>query len=203
TAGENAAKILEDHGARGTFYTCFDLLGTDSPSGVIASIDMVRALSEKGHEIGCHTYDHINCSFVGGKRAAESCATNKKAAAALGIRMDHFAYPQGGMSPATKKVMKENFISARSILPGINQGTLDRHCLKSVPFYERYSHEDIFNRIDQVDREDGWLILYTHDVSANPSRYGASEQLFQKAVSYCTNKNLPIKTIREFLKQEN
>lgn len=201
TACENGAKILEDHGVRGTFYTCFGLLDTDSPSGPIASLEQVAALAEKGHEIGCHTYDHVNCTFIGGKRAAASCAENIKAAATQGIRLEHFAYPQGGMSPATKKIMQDHFTTARSILPGINRKSADAHCLKSVPVYEHHSREAVLGWIDQVESEGGWLILYTHDVCGNPSPYGASEKFFRDIVTYCANRNLPIRTVGDALEQ--
>jgi peptidoglycan/xylan/chitin deacetylase (PgdA/CDA1 family) len=199
TAGDIGARILEEHGARGTFYTCFGLLGTESPSGRLASKDQVASLVENGHEIGCHTYDHINCGYVSASSAAAACDENLKTAAANNMRLEHFAYPQGGMSLRVKAVIQSRFVTARSIIPGINMGTVDAHCLRSVPLYEHVPHEETFNQIKRVETNGGWLILYTHDIAKRPSQYGVTEKVFREIVAYSASKNLPIKTVGQAL----
>jgi len=201
SAGEFGAKTLEDCGARGTYHACFGLLDGENQGGRLASADMILSLAQSGHEIGCHTYDHVNCSFVAANDIAVSCRKNIDAAAGYGLRLNSFSYPQGGVTLTTKKIMQKNYRAARSGFQGINQNCVDAHCLKSVPLYEHHSHEVVFNWIDQVESEGGWLILYTHDVCGNPSPHGASEKFFRDVVSYCANRNLPIRTIGEALEQ--
>jgi peptidoglycan/xylan/chitin deacetylase (PgdA/CDA1 family) len=101
------AEILESCGARGIFYTCFSLLGKESVSGKIAELPDVLALAQRGHEIGCHTYDHIDCSMTPALAVRDSCQTNRKMAAHNGLALKHFAYPQGEMAPAVKRVLAE------------------------------------------------------------------------------------------------
>lgn len=191
----NGADILERHNAHGTFYTCFSLLGQDSPSGPIAAIEQVKALHDKGHEIGCHTYDHLNCSFTRTPEIQESCNTNIRAAEENGITLKNFAYPQGGMSVPTKRFMTDTYISARSTMPIINRGIADTHALGGVPVYEHLTLDNIFSRIASVANDGGWLILYSHDVRAEPSQYGVTPQTLEKIVSAIQDKNIPIKTV--------
>src|SRR4051794_2067392 len=58
SAATTGAAILEDHGARGTFYVSGGLVGTKSPDWTVAEPEDVVALHRRGHEIGCHTFSH-------------------------------------------------------------------------------------------------------------------------------------------------
>jgi peptidoglycan/xylan/chitin deacetylase (PgdA/CDA1 family) len=194
TAADKGAAILEDSGLRGTFFTCFGLLGQDSYGGRLASVGEVLATSQRGHEIGCHSYDHINCSFTDAENVAVSCHQNIKAAADHAITLHNFSYPQGGMSPGAKKIMRRYYNSARSGIQGINQGKCDLYCLKSMPLYEE-TIEKIRALINTVECDGGWLIIYTHDVSDMPSEHGISSKALSDIIATCVAKNLPVKPV--------
>jgi peptidoglycan/xylan/chitin deacetylase (PgdA/CDA1 family) len=192
------AEILESGGARGNFYTCFSLLGQDSISGKIAELSDVQDLGRRGHEIGCHTYDHIDCAMTPVAAVRESCQINRKMAAQNGLALKHFAYPQGEMSLGAKRVLQKNYQTARSVLKGINQGGSDAHCLKAVPLYGA-TPEPVQDIIRDVAQKGGWLILYTHDVSDTPSAYGTTPEMLHSAVKLCNDLNIPVLTIGEGL----
>jgi peptidoglycan/xylan/chitin deacetylase (PgdA/CDA1 family) len=192
------AEILESCGARGIFYTCFSLLGKESVSGKIAELPDVLALAQRGHEIGCHTYDHIDCSMTPALAVRDSCQTNRKMAAHNGLALKHFAYPQGEMAPAVKRVLRQDYQSARSVLRGVNREAGDAHCLKAVPLYGA-TQGPVQDIIRDVAQKGGWLILYTHDVSDTPSAYGTTPETFRLAVKLCADLNIPILTIGEGL----
>lgn len=198
SAAENGAKILENYGARGTFYTCFGLLGGENQGGKLATLDQVLALNQNGHDIGCHTYDHINCSFTSARKAADSCQQNLKAASAHGLILEQFSYPQGGMSLGAKKIIKKHYKTARSGFLGINREQMDTYCLKSIPFYEKSAHK-IYDSIDDVEKNGGWLIVFSHDISDRPSDHGVSQDAFNKLISYCVKKDVLIRTVGEMM----
>lgn len=192
------AEILESCGARGTFYACFSLLGKESVSGKIAELPDVLALAQRGHEIGCHTYDHIDCAMTPALAVRNSCQTNRKMAAQNGLALKHFAYPQGEMAPAVKRVLRQDYQTARSVLRGINRETGDAHCLKAVPLYGA-TQGPVQDIIRDVAQKGGWLILYTHDVSDTPSAYGTTPETLHSAVKLCNDLNIPVLTIGEGL----
>ncbi|HEU5047984.1 MAG TPA: polysaccharide deacetylase family protein [Rickettsiales bacterium] len=202
TAAIAGAAALEEAGAKGTFYTCFGQLGENSPGGVLATAEQVTDLAKRGHEIGCHTYDHINCSFESTRRVTASCERNIEAAAAHNLKLANFSYPQWGMSLGAKKLVQQHYDSARSGIQGINAGESDLYCLKSVPLYER-NRETVRNLIDQVATHGGWLIIYTHDVSNTPSEHGISPASFKGIIRHCVQKGIPLKTIADALKSLN
>src|ERR1700760_4894159 len=58
SAATTGARILEDHGARGTFYVSGGLVGTASSNWAVAEARNLVDLHNRGHEIGCHTFSH-------------------------------------------------------------------------------------------------------------------------------------------------
>ncbi|WP_170937345.1 MULTISPECIES: polysaccharide deacetylase family protein [Rhodomicrobium] len=200
SAAEDGARTLESFGLRGTFYTCFGTLSHDSPSGRLAGMQDVAALHRNGHEIGCHTYDHMNCSFVEADDAAQSCDLNRRVAAERGITMENLAYPQGGIRASTKQLLSTRYATARGTLQGVNRGLTDAHGLRAVRIYEHHAASAMRQRIDDVALEGGWLILYTHDVATSPSRYGLSKSRFRDLILYTIGRNLPVLTIAEVVR---
>ena len=61
SAYTNGAAILEDHGLRGTFYIASGTLGETDTDWRVIDRDQVRALHDRGHEIGCHTFLARRC----------------------------------------------------------------------------------------------------------------------------------------------
>jgi peptidoglycan/xylan/chitin deacetylase (PgdA/CDA1 family) len=185
------AEILERYGARGTFYTCFGALETDSDSGSLASLEDVCDMAVRGHEIGCHTFDHILCCSVPAGRVEESCRRNREIAAAQGLTLKHFAYPEGELSVSAKRAIADSYDTARTVLKGINQGRVDAHYLKAAPLYET-DYNDIRTLIARTGKEGGWLILCTHDVAETPSQYGTPAGIFEELVRLCASDGIAV-----------
>jgi peptidoglycan/xylan/chitin deacetylase (PgdA/CDA1 family) len=195
TAVSSGARILEEYNARGTFYLCQGLMEQDSPSGRIASLSEIQDLLARGHEIGCHTHDHLDCDITPAKRVKQDCINSIHRGHERGLSLNNFAYPKGGMSFATKAVIKKLYASARSNRPEVNRHKIDMHSLNAFPIYDKKNKSAIFESIDSVNKDGGWVIFYTHDVSTPPSRYGTSESLFREIIERCVHYGLPILTI--------
>ena len=196
SAALNGASVLENHNVRGTFYTCFDLAGKDSPSGKIAETEAIEVLKDKNHEIGCHTFSHLNCAISSLNEIAIDCAKNRTYAEnVLGLRLSNFAFPMGNIKPKAKREVGKKYTSARIIKQGINQSFIDLLALKSVPLYSKYPTEKYFRWLDFLDKNGGWLIFYTHDVESKPSHYGCTIELFETIVEKCINMKYEILTI--------
>ena len=52
------------------------------------------------------------------------------------IRLENFAYPYGSVSVSRKNQLAGMFRSARSILPGVNSGSIDLQFLRATPLVE-------------------------------------------------------------------
>lgn len=184
SALEQGGFILEQHNVRGTFYCCAELNNTVSPSGLIASKEDLEDCIKRGHELGCHTYNHMDCSLHTNTYISEAIKKNQQSIRSITtLPLQHFSYPYGRAGMAAKKTAMHHYKSARTTLPGVNQKTIDLGMLKAVPLYSR-SNSDVWRTyLHQLSAKSGWLIFYTHDISAHPSHYGCTIQELQAVVA--------------------
>jgi len=186
SACEVGAPILERHGARGTFYIAGGGCGTGSPDGPMrASMEQLRTVWKKGHEIGCHTYSHPTVRRMSNDGIGAEIDRNQVALKVIdaGIVIRNFAYPFGDLSVRTKRYLESRFDSCRSAHAGINSGVADLGALDAWPLDSAsLDRSKIATLIDETARSRGWLIFHSHDVAERPSRYGVTPDLLEWAV---------------------
>lgn len=196
----NGSRILERHGIRGTFYVAGGLSGTRYQRWLFASSESVRALSVRGHEIGCHTYSHPDVQTLDRDGIEAELAANRDFFAALdaGISLDNFAYPYGSVGLPQKSVVQERFWSCRGVRPGVNAGRIDLGQLRAVRLYDVTLDADGIDAwIDEARRRNGWLIFYTHDVAASPTEHGCSPALLECAAARAKHAGFACLTVRD------
>jgi peptidoglycan/xylan/chitin deacetylase (PgdA/CDA1 family) len=100
-----------------------------------------------------------------------------------GPKLDHFAYPYGKVNPRARRIVARRFRTGRGIYPGINQGWADAALLMANGLYgPDATYRRAIALIGAVAREGGWLIFFTHDVSDQPSPYGAQAVALERVV---------------------
>jgi len=120
SAAEVGAAILERRGLRGSYFIAAAMAGTDAATGRMADALAVRRLAEAGHEVGCHTYSHLDCGQASAEDAVEDVALNAETLARWGLpRPATFAYPFGDVAPATKRALAGRFALMRALHPGL------------------------------------------------------------------------------------
>lgn len=181
----NGARLLEENGARGTFYMTGSYCGrvVDDVRQYCAEdvIELVRA----GHEIGCHTFTHPRVSGLSAAALKEEIEVNAAFVAHLlpGAELQTFAYPFGDVSFAATRQLQSSFAGCRASEAGLNVGKADLGKLRSVRLYDRLvRREDVLDLIKQAVTRTAWLIFYTHDVDLAPSSFGCTPSLFEHAL---------------------
>jgi len=203
SACEVGARILEQHGARGTFYVVGGSCGTANPGGSPrASIDQLRKVWANGHEIGCHTYSHSAIRYISlhelGLELDRNQAALKKINSSIVLR--NFAYPYGDMSIRTKRYLETRFDSCRSSHARINTTVADLGALNAWPLQNAsLDRAKIAELIAQTVQSRGWLIFHSHDVAEQPSGYGVSPDLLEWAVSTAKRSGCALTTTAEGL----
>jgi peptidoglycan/xylan/chitin deacetylase (PgdA/CDA1 family) len=178
--------ILERHAARGTYFVSLQLLGGPSPSGPIASWDDLRGLLAAGHELGCHTFEHLD-GRVSTAEAFERSIQANRAALTARVPDGHlpvFAYPLDGPVLSIKKAVGRHFVICRGGGQAFNAGAMDLNLLKAY-FLDWRNRGNLAAVRDVIERNAaarGWLIFATHDVAADPSRYGCEPEFFDEVV---------------------
>ncbi len=189
TARTNGSAILQDQGYVGTFYGCAGLLGKIHDGTRIAETKDIKILSENGHEIGCHSYAHLNCQKASKEHLQQDLSRNASTLSNIAEQsITSFAYPFGKMSIRTRRIVAGHYTSARTTVPGINHDRVCLHSLKSHQVYGSMFNSVFFEKvIAQAISTNGWLIFHTHDVSTSPSAFGCTIDQFTQLVQLVRN----------------
>ncbi len=173
SAADAGARVLERHGARGTYYAASGMAGVEGPCGVgYTAADIVR-LVNAGHEIGCHTSSHADCARQDIFSTLEDLARNRDALLQMGAPSPRtHAFPYGETSGQLKNNLPPRFMSARGILPGINVGAGDLTQLRAFPLFGNGGMQRVSTALKTAAKRKGWVIGFTHDVSDTPSDWG-------------------------------
>jgi peptidoglycan/xylan/chitin deacetylase (PgdA/CDA1 family) len=143
SAATTGAGILEDHGVLGTFYISGGLVGTtSSPHWAAVDVPEIVDLHRRGHEIGCHTFSHSRTCDLDAAALTAEIEQNRRYLLSVdpSIKIKNFAFPFGYESFGRKHQLKAAFQSSRSILPGVNSGTVDLQFLRAMPLIHRSRH---------------------------------------------------------------
>ena len=202
SAFAKGGEILQQFNFAGTYYIALTFLDGDlDREANFSKEDLDKAL-DHGHELACHTYEHIDLSKT---NLLESIKDIKKNGATFqelypDQKLRNFSYPFGAETLSIKKFLGQEFRSARGIGHGMNIGKVDLPNLKTVKLYrDRFSIEEIGKQIQQAIARRAWLIFYTHDVQNDPSPYGCAPDYFQAVVNLCAESKVKVLTIDKTL----
>ena len=201
---ENALPLLDKYGWKASFYVASGLVNTTNHLGLHFNQNDLARLQQGGHEIGCHTYNHLNITEISTSRLTDELKANARAAKNLGITtpLRAFAYPFGETSISRKAKLSHEFSSLRGIMRGVHYGKVDLNQIKSVPIYTGPDMAQTHRFIKNLTRKPGWLTLFTHDVRENPSEWGCTPQDFEKTLALIHEsgaKVMPIQKTVDFL----
>lgn len=199
SGAEAGARILEEAGARGAFYVCAGLFDRPGDMGRHANREEVARLAEAGHEIGCHTHSHLDCGLADEAAIGADADRNADELAAFTARPRHFAYPYGEVSPQAKKALKGRYGSLRAVHSGIVTNGSDLNQLPAVGVEGPDGEAEAVRWIDRAVERDAWVILYTHDVRENPSKYGCTPEALARIVAHAKARGAAIRTVGEML----
>lgn len=174
SASVEGARILEAHGARGTFYAAAGMAGTEGPCGRNFDARDIARLAAAGHEIACHTYDHADCAQRAPFDTLQSLARNRDTLTVMGARHSprSIAYPYGETTWPLKAVLPPRFASARGVLPGVNVGRVDLAQLRAHALFGAGWRDRMRAALKRAVKRKGWLIGFTHDIADAPSPWG-------------------------------
>jgi peptidoglycan/xylan/chitin deacetylase (PgdA/CDA1 family) len=201
-----AGPMLRAQGILGTYYTSFGLMGQTAPTGEIFLREDLNEFVKQGHELACHTFDHCHSWNTAPAEFEASILRNQTALAEIlpGKLFNNFSYPISHPRPDTKRRTAQHYRSARGGGQTFNHGTTDLNYLKA--FFIEQSRDNV-NAIKQVidanTAANGWLIFTTHDVSANPTRFGCTSEVFKQVVEYSAKSGAAILPVNEALERLN
>jgi peptidoglycan/xylan/chitin deacetylase (PgdA/CDA1 family) len=182
--------LLESFGASGTYYASLGLAGASTSTGLMFSREDLLFALDRGHEIGCHTFEHCDAGTTTPSVFEQSLLANRNCLETLspGAKFKTSSYPIGVPSTAIKRICGRHFLACRAGGQSLNVGRIDLNFLSA--FFIEQSHGDLSSiklLIDRNVRTNGWLIFATHDVSEQPTRFGCRPSMFEAILRYVTS----------------
>lgn len=201
SAFDRGGSILRQAGGWATYYCALGLLNTRTEVGQIASLKELQQALAEGHELGCHTYDHLDAWHTSTHAFIHSIDRNALAfKTLLGLeRPAHFAYPKSGARWPLKRFVANQFLTCRGGASSVNQGVADFHLLNACFLDQRagWTLDELKRLIDLNRRQAGWLILATHDVDPEPSIYGCTPAHLEAVVGYAAESGARLWTLSQ------
>ena len=198
SAAETGAKILESRGTRGTYFIAMGLAGQDGPMGRNAGAGEVRALMDAGHEIGCHTFSHLNCGLAPAGISTGDVERNRAALAELGVpEPASFAYPYGEVSSRAKAALGGRFAVLRALHHGVIRKGSDLNQAPAVGIEGEAGETAARDWLQRAIQQRSWLILYTHDVRPAPSPYGCTPDALERLLDEALEAGAEVVTVAE------
>jgi len=202
TALTTGAAILEEFGARATYYVAMGLMDSTNELGEQFHCADLQTLVSRGHEVGLHGYEHISArrtpleAFV---RDLARCEDAIRACMSAGASRN-FAYPYGEATLPAKRRVGASMTSCRGTIPGFNGPEVDLNLLHATPLY---GGEDRLERARQLILENtkrrSWLIFYSHDVRETPSPFGCTPALLRETVACAASQGGQVLTVGEVI----
>ena len=194
--------VLARHGVRGTYYTAGGFCGCEADGIRYYDSQDLRELAAAGHEIGCHGFSHKPVPNLSDEELVADAARNRAFLSTFlnGKAPVSYAFPFGRVSPRTKRFYASQFGSGRGTHAGINIGRVDLAQLNVISLeMGGWNEKAIETAIHRVLHSHGWLILYTHDVSDTPTRYGTTPKRLDWALGRVAAARIEILPMREAL----
>ena len=175
SAAENGAEIVESVNGTATYYACSSLVGKQMTTGTQFDASDIAALRASGHEIGAHTHSHLDCSKARLSDVHDDIALNVRHLEDMGApNITQFAYPYGETRIELKRELIKDFETARGVLAGVNTAASDRMHLRAFQLTPNPSTiQRAAAALKAAQNSPTWIVVFTHDVSRNPSPFGA------------------------------
>lgn len=197
SAIDTALPMLEAEDWRATIYVAVGLCDAVNHLGPHISRDDIVDLHKRGHEIGDHTYSHINAKGLKAKNYMADVERNQQALKELGLPpSENFAFPFGDVTNVIKKELRHKFSTLRGVLPPQNSKT-DANFLPAIPIYSGRNVNIAMEEIANLPQTQRWLNLFTHDVRDHPSPFGCTPDEFQRVVSAVKTSGARIMSVKE------
>jgi peptidoglycan/xylan/chitin deacetylase (PgdA/CDA1 family) len=193
--------MVEGFGGRATFYIAGGHCGRTIDELSYYDEEDLAEIARRGHDFGCHTFDHIPLPDHSAAEIGGSLTKNSEFLKRTAGRADFtsFAYPFGLASVRTKRLLRNKFAACRGVYPGINSGWTDFTQLNAVCLDRSNLPVDKF--VQEGLRRQGWLIFTGHDVSEKPSPFGCTPRALEEALRRVSQAGMEIVTVDAALRR--
>lgn len=193
---------LDRRGWKATWYAAGGMMGTDhAEHGRMFDPGDLQALKGDRHDIGCHTFSHMDCAPASNEVVLRDLGRNHAFFRKHRLtRAKSFAFPYGRLDISSKRLLMRRMPALRGVRPGIHGGTIDRGLLKATGIEEHNGGTTLaLNQLASLSGESKWLIIFTHDIAQTPSRWGCTPEDFVHLLDAVEKSGAEVVTVASML----
>ena len=192
------AEVLERHGVQGTYFVCAGTAGQTGFVGPLGDVDDMRRVKAAGHEIGCHTYSHLDCGRADATHTKVDMVRNAETLMAwrLGTPTT-FAYPYGDVGPQAKGIVADRVNLARALHPGLIEAGADLAQAPAVGIEGESGETKALHWMAEALRRRAWLILFTHQVETRITPYGCTIDTLGRLIGEALSRGFEVVTVAD------
>jgi peptidoglycan/xylan/chitin deacetylase (PgdA/CDA1 family) len=193
-----ALPLMEARHIKGTTYVTTSLIGEKG----YLTWEQLSRLAAAGWTIGCHTATHPRLSELNPAQIEGELLASEQAFLEQGFPAPrHLAYPHGDYNDDVVALVQQHRLTARAITEGVPLDPIapDLFRIQASQLYVQdcQSLSAAFGSIDRAIQEGSILLFYTHDVSEDPSPYGAHPFQFMEVLDYIVSRQVKTATMDE------
>ncbi|MDO8572617.1 MAG: polysaccharide deacetylase family protein [bacterium] len=198
---ENAIPKLNSSGLKGVFYIVSQRLSNYGYPGFM-SIAQVIDIYNNGHEIGAHTRTHAHLPSLTLAQQQSEIQGSRQDLLAFNVGpILSFAYPYGEHNDAVVGIVKNaGLANARGTGKYYAQQTENPFTLPRMGVEVNTTVADVKTWIDTALANKEWLILGFHQIDTSGEQYSTTPDTFNQIIDYLIQKNAPVITIEQGVK---
>ena len=198
SAFTQAMPALARRNWKATWYVAGSMMGQDhSVHGRMFDAGDLKALRAARHDIGCHTFSHMDCAPASNAEVAEDLERNHAFFRKLHLpRARSFAFPFGRVDLSAKKLVMGRMPAIRGVRPGVHRGSVDRGLLQATGIEDYNGGVTLaLNQLDTMKSDAAGLSFSRTTSRKRPAR-GAARQLI--SIVFSTPSTVPVRPSRQF-----
>ncbi len=194
SSNENGAKILEELGYQGTFFVNPGELGNPE----YMTIEDVKSLLERKHQIGSHTNMHIDITSYSHSYIKDDISKADKFLRSLNIDNIDFASPYGKYDHAILPFIMRNYATHRGTDLGVNtKQNYNPSNLKGLFVRKETTDSELRNYIERTKDTNGWLILIYHKIEPSDSPFDIDLETFKRHMDIVRDSGVQVQTVQD------
>jgi peptidoglycan/xylan/chitin deacetylase (PgdA/CDA1 family) len=166
------------------------------------SVDHIRDLTARGHEIGCHTASHKRLPTETQRIIEEEILLSRRYLERLVGAVETFSYPYGAYDHRIVAVVKRaGFLGARSVHDGLNDDGVDPFLLKCKAITIRTTIQEVRKWIEAARQRQAWLVLMFHQIDDQGRAPSCTPEMLGAIARYLVDTRMPVITVRDGVKR--
>lgn len=191
-------ELMAEAGGQATYYLSGRFHNATMDGVPYVRDEDVTQLVAAGHEIGCHSFDHRSVLESSPRDYLRSVQRNAEFIGSLlpGYRLRSHAFPYGHVRIAHRIALRRRFEVLRGIQKPHRFAVFDPTHVDAGGLEDRRQGDMDWPRlIAETARARGWLVLFTHGVTDQPSPYDTRPLELKRILNCAKSEGLDILSV--------